>query len=108
MLPVQYTPKHEIQTYNEDIFIIDSDKLDAFEKVMESSKFVRVGDSLIAVSSIKSVRPAKQEISRLEALLQGLSDEVKEKVRKKVREREKEGLSNSDWAIKNIIEAFSQ
>ena len=106
MLPVQFVPKHEILTFNEEIYIIDSDKLDLFQKKMEESKFIRIGDCLIATSSIKTVRPANQEISILEKLLSGEPEEIKRKVRDKVREREKENKKNTEVAIQNIINSF--
>lgn len=70
---------------------------------MEESKFIRIGDSLIATSSIKSVKPAKQEISILEKLLIWESDDIKRKVRDKIRTREKEWFEDTEWSMKNII-----
>ena len=58
---------------------------------MNDNKFIRIGESFIATSTIKIVRPAKTEISILEKLLQGKEEDTKIKVREKVREREKEG-----------------
>ena len=106
MLPVQYNPKHEIICYDESIYYFDSDKLPAMDIAMENNKFIKIWDSRIAVSSIKTVRPAKQEISILEKLLIWESEDVKRKVRDKIREREKENKENSEWAIRNIIESY--
>lgn len=106
MLPIQYQSKHEILTYDESIYYFDSDKLPAMDTAMETNKFIKIWDSRIAVSSIKTVRPAKQEISILEKLLTGESEDIKRKVRDKIREREKENKENSEGAIRNIIESF--
>lgn len=106
MLPEIYSPKHQIETYDESIYYFDSDKLPAMDLAMESSKFIKIWDSRIAVSSIKTVRPAKQEISILEKLLVWESEDVKRKVRDKIREREKENKNNSEVAIQNIIDSF--
>lgn len=103
MLPVQYTPKHEVVTYDWEIHIIDSDKLDIFQEQMERSKFIRIWHCLIASSSIKTVRPAKQEISVMEKLLSWEDDKTKQEVRKKVRERESDWLDTTQWVIENII-----
>lgn len=107
MLPVKYIPKHEISlNFSDDIYLIDSDKLDIFQEKMEKSKFIRIGDSIIATSSIKTVKPAKQEISVLEQLLSGYSEDIKRKVRDKIRIREKEWFSETETSMKNIIESF--
>lgn len=108
MLPVQYSPKHQIETYDESIYYFDSDKLPAMDEAMENNKFIKIWDSRIAVSSIKTVRPAKQEISILELLLKTESEDIKRKVRSKIIEREKENKINSEWAIKEIIESFKK
>lgn len=108
MLPVSYVSKHEILTYDESVYYFDSSRLNEMDEVMEKNKFIKIWDSRIAVSSIKTVRPAKQEISILELLLKTESEDIKRKVRSKIIEREKENKINSEWAIKEIIESFKK
>lgn len=90
MLPVIYKKQHEILTYDDSIFLIDSEKIEALHKEMEYSKFIRIGENIISTSSIKMVRPAKKEVSILEKMLIGKPDEIKNHVREKIKAREKE------------------
>lgn len=106
MLPVQFTPKHEVVTYDWEIHIIDSDKLEEFQEQMEKSKFIRIWFCLVASSSIKVVRPAKQEISVMEKLLSWETEKIRQEIRKKVRDREKDWLSNTAWSIENMIRSL--
>lgn len=106
MLPVQYTPKHEIVCYDDVIYVIDSNRLDELVKEMESHKFIKVWNWRLAVSAIKRIQEATKEISILEKLLNWETEDIKRKVREKVREREKEHKENSEGAIRNIIESY--
>lgn len=106
MLPTKYTPKHEVVTYDNEIYFIDSDKMLAMKTEMETAKFIRIGDTLLATSSIKTVRPAKMEISMLEQMLVWKNESVKSAVREKVREREKENMLINEAVILNIISKY--
>lgn len=106
MLPAIYKPKHEVECYDWNIYTIDSENFNLFKKKLEEAKFINIWETLLAVSSIKSVKPAKQEISILETLIWNETEDIKEKVRKKVREREKEWLSINEWVINNIILSY--
>lgn len=107
MLPVKYTPKHEVITFDWEIYIIDSAIKPQFVKDWNEFKVVEIWDVAIATSSIKTVRPAKQEISMMERILTWCSDEIKRKVREKIRQREKDWWVETDGSIKNIIEHFT-
>ena len=106
MLPVQYEPKHEVITFDWEVYIINSSNLDSFHIDMEKSKFIPIWDSIVATSSIKTVRPAKQEISVMEKLLSWETEKIRQEIRKKVRDREKDWLSNTAWSIENMIRSL--
>lgn len=40
MLPVQYTPKHEIICYDETVYYFDSDKLPAMDIAMKVKQYL--------------------------------------------------------------------
>ena len=103
---VKYEPKHEIHFYDGSTLYIDSSRKDAFFKAMEEMKFVRIGEGLYATSSIKSVLPAGKNVTLVESLLEGHSEDVKEKVRQVVRQRQQEGLKVTEGVILNIIEKY--
>lgn len=58
---------------------------------MESNKFIKINDDVTeAVSSIKRIKKAEQEISILEQMIANLPDHIKSKVRSKCEDRKKE------------------
>lgn len=73
---------------------------------MNSSKFIRIGETLVATSTIKIVRPARAEISLLEKLLTGKPEEIKRLVREKVKQRDIDKLTTTEAVILNIISKF--
>ena len=105
MLPVQYIKKHEIICYDESIYYFDSDKLLAMDEAMEKNKFIKIWDSRIAVSSIKTVRPAKQEITMVERMIVWLPDQLQDKVKRLVKERKAQEKTVTEQYIQNIIDA---
>lgn len=42
MLPTVFVPKHEIVTFDDSVFLIDSEKIESFLKEIEKSKFVKI------------------------------------------------------------------
>ena len=106
MLPVKYNPKHKITlNFSEEDYYIDSDKLDIFQKKMEESKFIRIGDSLIATSSIKTVSPVSQEVSMIESMCLWLPDILQDKIKRLVKERKSQEKTVTETYIQNIIDA---
>ena len=59
---------------------------------------------MYATSSIKSVLPAGNNVSIVESLLEGKSEDVKERVRQVIRQRRQDGMPISEAIILNIIE----
>lgn len=103
---VIYKPKHIVATFWDESFAIDSEHFDLFEKQMESNRFIKIWDSLIAVSSIKSVTPADSIINILENLLQWESKDIQAKVRHKYKERQAQNFLETEWTIRNMIKLF--
>lgn len=56
-----YVPTtHTIHTISKKEYIIDSRNLKEFTSILEKSKFITIGDSLIAVHQITSVNPTEE------------------------------------------------
>lgn len=103
---VKYTPKHEVVFFDSTRLYIDSGNFDLFCQALEKAKFVKIGEAMYATSSIKSVLPAGKNVTLVESLLEGHSEDVKEKVRTVVRQRQQEGLKVTEGVILNIIEKY--
>lgn len=103
---ILYKPKHIVATFSDESFAIDSDALEAFESQMQTNRFIKIWDSLIAVSSIKSVTPANSAINILENLLQGESQDIQAKVRHKYKERQAQNFLETEGTIRNMIKLF--
>lgn len=102
-----YVEMHEIVLFSGAKHYIDSVKYEAFKTAMQRDKFIEIDGELVNVAAIERVKRAKNDISIVETMLSGHSEDVKEKVRKVVREREKDSLAITEWVICNIIEKYA-
>lgn len=106
---VKYSPKHIVELFDGEKFFIDSSYHDLFTRKCEDSKFIRIWDSMVSVSSIKKTYPAEEWLSMLESLMEWQSDSTKTKVRQTVREWKVNNPTKelTEWIIRNMIEKFS-
>ncbi len=103
----KYEPLIVIECYDWTEYIVPESKREKLEKIMETSKFVKINEEITeACLSIKRIKKAKYEVSLLEQMISELPEHIKSKVRMKVEARAKEGKEETEWTIKNIIDSF--
>ena len=103
-----YNPLHKIITYDNYEIIIKSSMLDNLDKLMETSRFLKIKWTRLAVADIRRIIPAKEDKNMQETMISFLSETQKNKVRELVKNRK---LTNkhkkvTEWIMTNIIESI--
>lgn len=106
---VIYDPLLEVYTWDDKHYYTSAKNQHKLEKMMNNDKFVPIWWELIAVSNIKGVRPATQEINFIEHELHNLMFETRQKVKGEII-KYKANFPQKEitpWILKNIIEKYN-
>lgn len=98
----KYMPQHEIHTMDGEVYYIASEHVEAFDKQCEECRFVKIGESRIAVHQIKKMIPTKLKTS-----LKDLQPDHRKRVEARIKEF-KTNLNRepSEAETQNIIDKY--
>lgn len=105
---IKYEPLLEIETYDWEKYYELQSKKKKLDLMINELKFIIIWENTIAVSSIKSIKPAKQEINLIEQKICDLNEETKIKIRTEVKKYKIDFPHKeiTEWIIDNIISYY--
>ena len=105
---IKYEPLLEVITWEDKRYYTPLKNFAELQKMMNSDKFIQIGVSTIAVSSIKEVTPAISEVNLIEAEINKLPYDIRNKVKLRIAEYQKEFPFKdiTPGILSNIIEKY--